>query len=94
MLRVGFDKIFDQKPTQAQGQLKRPACQLCKGGGYLLPANLAEPSPCTPAALVAIALPCGCPAGDEFRALAAEISKPIKHREGRTLRPGTEVPWL
>lgn len=94
MLRVSFEKTFDQKPVQAQTQLKRPACQLCKGGGFLLPANLGMPSPCTPAALVAIALPCGCVAGDEFRKLAAEVSQPIKSQSGQTLVRGVEVPWL
>lgn len=84
---------MEPKPAPV-AQLKRPTCQLCKGGGYLLPANLAAPDPCTPQALVMVALPCGCPAGDEFRRLAQSLAEPIRHREGRIITPGLEVPWL
>lgn len=93
MLRVAIDRSTIE-PKPAVAQLKRPTCQLCKGGGYIMPENLAEPSPCTPVALVLAALPCGCPAGDEFRRLAAEVSAPICARNGRVLVSGVEVPWL
>lgn len=94
MLRVAIDKsIMEPKPATAVAQLKRPVCQICKGGGYLLPDG-ERPSPCTPQALVMAALPCGCPAGDEFRRLASELAQPIRHRDGRIITPGLEVPWL
>lgn len=94
MLRVAIDKsIMEPKPT-ATAQIKRPTCQLCKGGGYLLGDGESLPSPCSPQALILIALPCGCPAGDAFRALAAELARPIFHRDGIALVPGVEVEWL
>lgn len=72
---------------------KPPTCELCKGGGYLLPQGVSMPKPCTPAALVCVAMPCGCAAGDEFRRLAESLAQPIRHRDGRVITPGVEVPW-
>lgn len=90
MTKIQFNEI---PARQVAVMPKAPACQLCKGGGFLLPEGVKPPNPCTPQALVLAALPCGCPAGDEFRRLAAELAEPIRHRDGRILQPGLEVSW-
>lgn len=91
MTKIQFNEI---PVRQVAVMPKAPACQICKGGGYLLGAGERMPSPCTPQALVMVALPCGCPAGDEFRRLAQSLAEPIRHRDGRIITPGLEVPWL
>ena len=69
------------------------SCPACGDFGYLPQVGWTPPERASMRELLENAMPCACPLGDDFRAVAEEWKQPIVAKDSRTIHAGTVPLW-